>query len=208
VNFYDLLPYVGIPKRIIQDLQKYKFDDPTPYFHTSSFWYAGQGNGKSTWAAHILAEAMRNDPIRSGWKSALEKLDPKSDEWNRYYEPRFNYHFCWWPKFLERIKTTFSKSYTGPSESYFIQQCIEAYVLVLDDIGVEMSTDWAYQMLYLIIGERYNEMRPTIITSNLSLQKLGDKFQDTRIPSRIEGMCQGHIYKMQGKDYRKSSFKT
>lgn len=72
--------------------------------------------------------------------------------------------------------------------------------LAIDDLGVEKVTDWAYQMLYRIINHRYEHQRVTYFSSNLSLDELGQKFGDMRIPSRIQAMCE--VVKFTGEDYR------
>ena len=71
--------------------------------------------------------------------------------------------------------------------------------LALDDIGSEKATDWALQMLYLLIDRRYSQMLKTIITSNLTLDQIADRLDD-RISSRIAGMCK--IVSIKGKDRR------
>lgn len=73
--------------------------------------------------------------------------------------------------------------------------------LCLDDFGPEKTTDYASQMLYLIINHRYEHMMPTVITSNLTLDQLTAKLEDDRIPSRIMGMCS--MIKVAGKDQRR-----
>lgn len=61
--------------------------------------------------------------------------------------------------------------------------------LCLDDFGPEKTTDYASQMLYMIINYRYENMKSTVITSNLTLDQLSAKLEDDRMPSRIMGMC-------------------
>jgi len=203
MDFYDLLVYTGMPRRVREDLRRLSsaLGDPSPYFDKSSYWYGGKGNGKTTFACHILSESLRRE--LHGGEYIFEIMNPTSDRYDPLYKPDVMDHtFCWFPKLLQDIKNTFNSDYAGPSESEIVGRCLNARFLVLDDIGVEMSTDWAYQVLYLIIGDRYNEMRPTIITSNLSLSALGKKFGDTRIPSRIEGMCGEHIYEAADLDSR------
>jgi len=80
---------------------------------------------------------------------------------------------------------------------------IKAYTsceyLVLDDLGAEKSTEWVKKTLGYIIYERDNMFKPTIITSNLSLDETANRI-DPRISSRIAGM--GRIIHVQGPDWR------
>ena len=56
-------------------------------------------------------------------------------------------------------------------------------VLVLDDIGVQMSKEWVDTVFYRLINTRYNEKLVTIYTSNIAVGKLK---MDERITGRIE----------------------
>jgi DNA replication protein DnaC len=80
---------------------------------------------------------------------------------------------------------------------------IKAYTsceyLVLDDLGAEKPTEWVKKTLGYIIYERDNMFKPTIITSNLSLDEISDRVAP-RISSRIAGMSQ--IIHVQGPDWR------
>lgn len=75
----------------------------------------------------------------------------------------------------------------------------EVSVLALDDLGSERVTDWVREQLFLIINRRYEEMLPTIITSNDSLEGL-EAHVGQRIASRLAGMCIGVA--LDGPDYR------
>ena len=83
------------------------------------------------------------------------------------------------------------------------QNAISAYIsseyLVLDDLGVEKPTEWVKKTLSYIIYERDNMFKPTIITSNLSLDDIASHI-DRRTASRIAGMSR--IIRLQGPDWR------
>jgi DNA replication protein DnaC len=55
-------------------------------------------------------------------------------------------------------------------------------LLVLDEVGVQFGTDAERQIMFRIINRRYEEMRPTIMVSNLMLNDLremvGDRILD------------------------------
>jgi DNA replication protein DnaC len=89
-----------------------------------------------------------------------------------------------------KIKKTYEKQ-DQSSEFQLVDYYSKAVdFLLLDDIGPEYSTDWAMNILYLIINRRYEMMKTTVITSNLSINKLAERANDDRIPSRIRAMCQ------------------
>ncbi len=56
-------------------------------------------------------------------------------------------------------------------------------LLVIDDFGAERLSDWSVSAIYSVIAERIDEMRPTIVTSNLTLDEI-DEFEP-RIASRL-----------------------
>ena len=72
-------------------------------------------------------------------------------------------------------------------------------LLFLDDVGVEKSTEWTLETFYLILNARYNDVLPTIFTSNLSPANLSEKWGD-RIASRIIGSCD--VFRLEGEDRR------
>jgi len=88
-----------------------------------------------------------------------------------------------------------------PGERKFIERDILNYegILILDDIGAEKTSEWIEQIFYQIINRRYNNIIPTIFTSNLSIAELGNKIGD-RTVSRIVEMCE--IIKLDGEDRR------
>jgi DNA replication protein DnaC len=59
----------------------------------------------------------------------------------------------------------------------------DAEVLVLDDFGIQRWTSWVQDQISNIISNRYDNGRPTIITTNLS-----DKPSEDRTALRTEAM--------------------
>ena len=81
-----------------------------------------------------------------------------------------------------------------------VQKYSQADVLILDDLGQQKATEWAIDTLGMIINNRYEHLRPIIITSNADLQYIAKWCGDDRMPSRISEMCQ--IVHFTNKDYR------
>jgi DNA replication protein DnaC len=61
------------------------------------------------------------------------------------------------------------------------------YVFI-DDIGAEKTSDFVIEFLYIVINKRYENMKRTVISTNLTLAEFGDRYGD-RILSRIAEMC-------------------
>ena len=55
---------------------------------------------------------------------------------------------------------------------------------IIDDIGTGKPTETAIEALYLIVNARYEQMLPTIYTTNLSMAEMCSVYGD-RIASRL-----------------------
>lgn len=88
---------------------------------------------------------------------------------------------------LEEIKASYDDR-TLPG----IERFIACDVLIMDDIGKETASSWALTNLFQIINARYEDMRPTIYTSQYDVDSLlarmarcGDRETAEAIVSRI-----------------------
>jgi len=108
-------------------------------------------------------------------------------------------------RLLALIKDSFDK-HDSYGETDVLNTIRDANLLVLDDIGVEYKTAWAYEKLYAIIDTRYRANKPTIITTNFTLDALRENLATVdlksrlrdpseRIFSRITEMCAFHEMK-------------
>lgn len=102
------------------------------------------------------------------------------------------------PGLLLEIRESFHNG-SSHREAEIVRKYESCDLLVLDDLGVEKTSDWSFQTLYLIIDSRYRSQKSTIITSNLDLPAIRNKLTD-RIASRIAGMC--GVVKLSGSDRR------
>ena len=94
---------------------------------------------------------------------------------------------------LEREK--FGRTDTFETEDVLIG----ADLLILDDLGAEFSTPFAVSALYNIINSRIARGVPTIISSNLSIKEVQDRYPES-VASRIIGTFK--IVEFAGKDIR------
>lgn len=100
------------------------------------------------------------------------------------------------------------------SEGATEKQVLDVYkrvdLLIVDDLGKEQCTDWSISTLYSILNDRYEEMRPTIITTNYSGEDLVraltprgyDNLKVQAIISRLREVSQ--VMTMAWADYRNS----
>lgn len=80
---------------------------------------------------------------------------------------------------------------------------IDDEFLFLDDIGSTGMTEWREEVLFYVIDERYNSMKPTIITSNFSLKEFKENYHP-RIYSRLFAKENFVVEILDGQDLRLS----
>lgn len=89
---------------------------------------------------------------------------------------------------LGRIKRTFD-SYGKEGEFEIINTLGQADLLILDDLGTEVQTEWSRRTIYNIIDNRYRMALPLIVTTNIKLEDI-QKFYGKRTYDRlINEMC-------------------
>lgn len=76
-----------------------------------------------------------------------------------------------------------------------------APLLLIDDLGAAKLTEWAEEVTYRLINDRYERCLPSILTTNLVPGKLGATIGD-RVASRIAEMCDR--IPLKGNDRRKA----
>lgn len=115
------------------------------------------------------------------------------------------------PSVLDDLKNTFDRGEQKLSE--LMKMLASVDMLVLDDLGTEVPTEWAVERLYKIVNDRYNEEKPLIVTSNYKPNIVGERMNNPkkkegnyetvtgdRIISRLLQMCKGVMIK--GEDRR------
>jgi DNA replication protein DnaC len=65
---------------------------------------------------------------------------------------------------LKLVRDTYASDTT---EMDVLRPVLEADLLVLDDLGVEKTSEWVQETLGHVVNIRYSERRPTIFTTNL-----------------------------------------
>jgi DNA replication protein DnaC len=127
--------------------------------------------------------------------------------------------FCDFRTLLRQIKASYNPD-APATEVEVLQPVLAAEPLVLDELGGESPTLWVFDTLFYILNHRYNEERPTIITTNFSdrvaidypktlstgspRRAVGEDTLSERISvrlrSRLYEMCRD--VRLEGNDYR------
>jgi len=120
---------------------------------------------------------------------------------------------------LKEIQNSYNDSVQA-TELGLLRPVFEAEVLVLDELGAVRPTEWVWDTVSLILNNRYNDNRATIITTNFPdepaasvvrtlsparaagrEETLGDRIGE-RMRSRLHEMCR--FVRMDGPDFRQN----
>ena len=87
---------------------------------------------------------------------------------------------------LRSIKRAYDKD-AGVSETDAIGELVSPALLILDEVGMDYGTDHSKTLLFDVINKRYENIRPTIILTNLDAAALRDYFGDRIVDRLREG---------------------
>ena len=100
------------------------------------------------------------------------------------------------------LDTIFTLKETNREEwARFEERLRTVGILLLDDLGTERSEGWVHTKIDAIVSERYNRMKPILLTSNLT-GKLFAKTYSGRIFDRIRQTTE--VVKFAGESLRES----
>jgi len=105
------------------------------------------------------------------------------------------------PDWLDHLRSFYDRDKNSEQEikDELRQEC----VLILDDFGAEKQSEWTTEIMYRLINNRYEQIRPTIFATNLDLSEMGKRYGE-RIASRLIEMVGGQdgIIRVTGDDRR------
>ena len=82
--------------------------------------------------------------------------------------------------------TKLEREHFGRDEGNTDHMLLECDLLILDDLGTEFKTAFSCAEIYNIVNTRLMTQKPTIISTNLSIQELQERYTE-RFASRIMG---------------------
>lgn len=92
------------------------------------------------------------------------------------------------------------------SEEDVFQRLAGVDLLVLDDFGKGVPSEWAAESMFRVIDMRWSQARPTIFTSQYTITELRDRYERAEdktmgaMVSRLEGWCD--VTALTGEDRR------
>jgi DNA replication protein DnaC len=92
------------------------------------------------------------------------------------------------PDLLDHLRAAYNPSSEVGYDALF-EQVRNAPVLILDDLGTQSATAWAQEKLFQLLNHRYNAHLPTIVTTNLSLDRI-----DERLRMRLTDPAIARVY--------------
>lgn len=99
----------------------------------------------------------------------------------------------------KQFRSSYSNVDVDPTERYF-----DCDLLIIDDLGTEMTNQFTISCLYNLINSRINRGKSMIINTNLSSVELRNRYSD-RITSRLFG--EFSVLLFEGKDIRAAKLK-
>ncbi|MGQ9552596.1 MAG: ATP-binding protein [Anaerolineae bacterium] len=80
------------------------------------------------------------------------------------------------PDLLDHLRSAYDPN-APVSFDKRLQQVRRAPLLVLDDLGAQSSTPWAQEKLYQLFTYRFNELKPTVITTDHTLEQIDERLK-------------------------------
>lgn len=93
-------------------------------------------------------------------------------------------------RMIRKVKDTFRKD-SQESESDVIDLLVYPDLLIIDEIGVQFGSDFEKNLMFDILNERYENRKPTLLLSNLTVPEV-KAFLGERIYDRLKedgGQC-------------------
>lgn len=192
--WFDALSRMGVPFRfssqvpvtlpIPPDLTDWMgYEEPSSAFLNGRPWavtFLGPAGTGKTWSAvRLLGHAWGNHARNALYRKDRARFVSAGD-------------------LVHEIRNAIgTQAPSAPFDEYVGAPC-----LLLDDLGAERATDFAQEQLSLLLSQRYNSLRPTIITCNAVDEKDLYARMDPRIADRL---VDGRVYAMQGDSRRGGS---
>ena len=100
------------------------------------------------------------------------------------------------PEFIADLR---QEQFEPGGTGHMISRAKECPLICFDDLAKEKMTEWVREQYYRIINHRYTKQLPVIITTNCSMDELGEKLGDATA-SRLTAMCE--VIEIKGRDRR------
>ena len=168
-----------IPERLQQysnlgPLSRLTFDNLMPQGRTPD-----EDNRRLFQAAYDTAKRYASEP--RGWlvltgNSGGGKTHLAAAVANHCIDLRIRTFFIVTPDLLDHLRGTFGPNSEVTYDELF-EQVRNVPLLILDDLGSQSSSAWAGEKLFQLINHRFNAQLPTVITTNVPLERLEESLR-------------------------------
>ena len=184
--FSQVWSMAGVPKRFLH--VKADFDAAKPLFNGESMYLVGENGRGKTYAACQAAKAylVRNT---------------RRDEFTERGEVRYgamrcgvSFRFVALQDMFSELRSSYDRWDRNEEEVFARWEGVD--LLILDDLGKGVPSEWAAETLFKIINKRWSDERLTIITSQYDTTELLDRYRRagdetmSAMLSRIQGDCE------------------
>lgn len=140
----------------------------------------GVGSGKTHLAAAIANEVIERYGIDDEWALDAAK-ESKTGGYIGGFSPVY---------FISstELMSSLREAMKNGEPSAAMRRCKNADVLILDDLGTEKPSEWTVERIFEIIDHRYSSCRPTVITTNCTVDELKRQI-GARSYDRIKETC-------------------
>lgn len=136
---------------------------------------------------------LTGDPgLGKTFLSAAIAREVSGDGWSVVYDTAAH--------IFDRFETRKFGREEGDEASSDVERVLNCDLLILDDLGTEMTTTFVQSALYQIINTRLLEKRATVLNTNLKVDEIAQRYS-AQTASRIEGEYQ--VLPFFGEDIRK-----
>lgn len=91
------------------------------------------------------------------------------------------------PDLLDHLRAAFSPESEITFDDLF-ESVRNAPLLILDDLGTQTTTAWANEKMFQILNHRYMMKLPTVITTNVPLDHLGDRLASRMVDGELSSV--------------------
>ncbi|HWE61687.1 MAG TPA: ATP-binding protein [Chloroflexota bacterium] len=100
------------------------------------------------------------------------------------------------PDLLDHLRSAYAPGSEAGYDELF-ESIRQVSLLILDDLGTQISTQWAQEKLFQLLNHRHNFKLPTVITTNNSLDEIGG-----RLASRMSDPQLSYCVTIDAGDFR------
>jgi DNA replication protein DnaC len=146
-------------RRALKSCREYAAQVPTP---GGLFLIGPPGTGKT----HLQAAICRAAIVRGGGSISARRVTPSD--------------------LVTEVRATWAKG-SDDTEADVLRMYVRVTLLCLDDVGVGFGTEAEQKTLFDVVNQRYEQQRPTLVASNLTLEQIETAVGERVYDRLIEG---------------------